>query len=111
MKIDGVINLDEVYDLDPDEFWYGGYPWNDPSMDMLNAFRGYTLQVTMPTPIPESLRRVLFGAPPCTYNQPPLLPRPEWHVETVTVSPFARFGYMKQKVRRMARERFNRARS
>lgn len=55
---------------------------------------------------------ILFGIPdPCTYNQPALLPRPEFHVETVRVSPFARFGYMKQKMRRLARERYANHRS
>lgn len=105
MKIDGVIILDEVYDLDPDDWgWVGDPGWVLPS-------EAVSLQVTFPGPISDSFRRILFGPPSCAYNQPPLLPRPEWHVETVTINPFARFGYMKQKVRRMARERFNRARS
>ncbi len=97
----GVINLDELYDQPiSTEFFTGEF-----DAQAALTFPKSAIEITFDRVEPELLS-ILIGSPrPCTYNMPTLLPLPEPHVETVRVHPFAKFGHIKQKARRMARER------
>ncbi len=107
MKLRGVIALDTIYD----EPIHSEFLTDDFKERAALTLPSSSITLTFDRVASETFR-ILTGLPPrCTYNQPALLPRPEFHVETVRVSPFARFGYMKQKMRRLARERYANHRS